>query len=83
MIFLIFSEYGFNEVLANADDKTDRLWLNKGAVNDEALLLAQNDGWQIQVFSEMINVKSEQAIVKAIKYIEKKWPHEVIEVEYL
>lgn len=83
MIFLILSVEGFSEILSVADKTTDKLWLNKATVSEEHIVTAQTEGWQIQIFSEVINVTSEQAIVKAIKYIEKKWPNEAIDVEYL
>lgn len=83
MIFLILSVDGFQEILSVADKKTDKLWLNKAIVTEDELIAVQDLGWHIHIFSDSINAKSEQSIIKAIKYIEKQWPHDDIEVEYL
>ncbi|NRB40543.1 MAG: hypothetical protein HRU20_19080 [Pseudomonadales bacterium] len=83
MIYLILSGEGFSEILDIADKATDKLWLNNGIVADDAVNAAIEKGWPIKVFADEINAKSEQSIVKALKYIEKKWPNEDIEVEYL
>ena len=82
MIFLILSEEGFAEIQEVADKSLAMLWLNKGIINADALELAKEQQWHIYVFSEYINPHSENAIIKAIKYIEKKYPDEAIEVEY-
>ena len=83
MIYLILSEEGFNELLQFADKRQDKLWLNSGIVSDEAVAASIKTGWQLNVFSQSIDANSEQSIVKAIKYLEKKWPDETIEVEFL
>ena len=83
MVFLILSEQGFIEIQQVADKVHDKLWLNKGIVSDDTIAIAQQQQWQIRIFSEVIQSDSENAIVKAIKYLEKKYPNEALEVEYL
>ena len=83
MIYLILSEEGYTEIQQVANKADDKLWLNHGLVDDEQVADSLQQGWQVRVFSAAIDVSSEHSIVKAIKYLEKKWPNEDIEVEYL
>lgn len=83
MIYLILTEEGFDEVCSFAAKAQDKLWLNTGLIDQKTLDVRLSEGWAVKVFSTAIDPHSEQSIVKAMKYIEKKFPGEDIEVEYL
>ena len=83
MIYLILSKEGLLDVLQMADKSQDRLWLNTHIIDAKAVESYVDNGWVLRVFSHDIDANSEQSIVKAMKYIEKKWPNDEIEVEYL
>lgn len=83
MLFLVLSQAGFDELKSIANPQQDHIWLNKGLFTASDISTYNDQGWNMKEFSETIKIDNEQSIVKAVKYLEKKFPQEDIEVEYL
>lgn len=83
MLFLVLSKAGFEELKTAADPQHDHIWLNKDVLCARDIQMLNEQGWHLHVFSEAIHTSNEHSILKAIKYLEKKFPTEEIEVEYL
>lgn len=83
MIYLIFTQEGFEEALPVLLEEKATLWVNNDFLSEEQTSLLTQGGVDVQTFPEEVDASNEKSIVAALKEIEKTAPKNEIFVEYL
>ena len=83
IIYLIFSQDGYEEVKQELISQHAMLWVNNSFLSDKQLTELKQYDIDVNVFSESINGSHDKSIMQALLPIEKQYPDAEILVEYL
>ena len=83
MIYLIFTQQGFEEAknLVLTDKAT--LWINDGILSNEDLAILTTAGITVHTLTEKTDPSDEKSVLAAVKHVEQHSPKAEIFVEYL
>jgi len=83
IIYLIFSQQGFDEAKESilADNAT--LWVNADFLSEQQISELSQAKINVQIFPELVNGSNEKSILSALKPIEEHAPKAEILIEYL
>ncbi|NOQ93625.1 MAG: hypothetical protein GQ547_03195 [Methylophaga sp.] len=83
IIYLIFSQEGFEEAKSSILADKATLWVNANFLSDEQNVELHQAGINVQTFLETVNGSNEKSILQALKPIEEEEPKAEILIEYL
>lgn len=83
MIYLIFTQEGFEEAQATLLEEKATLWVNSDFLSEDQARLLMQGGVDVQHFPEAVDASNEKAILAALKEVETSAPKTEIFVEYL
>jgi len=83
MIYLIFSQEGFDEAKESLIADKGTLWVNKDFLSDEQVAELTQHNIELNLFAEFVDGSDVKSIDAALKPIEKGIPDTEILVEYL
>ncbi|PHS25615.1 MAG: hypothetical protein COA83_05445 [Methylophaga sp.] len=83
MIYLIFTQAGFEDAKQSVLESTATLWLNNGILSEGEIQQLSALGIRINILAKSIDPTNEREIVTAIESIETAYPDTELFVEYL
>ncbi len=83
MIYLIFTEIGFEEAKENILQDKAALWVNDGILSKTQQTLLSENEIAVTILKSSVNPSNEKDIIAAIESIEIDYPDAEILVEYL
>jgi hypothetical protein len=83
MIYLIFTEAGFEEAKESILQDKATLWINDGILSKTQQALLSKNEIAVTVLKSSVNPSNEKDIMAAIESIEIEYPDTEILVEYL
>jgi len=83
IIYLIFSEEGYEEVKPSLFSEQAILWVNNDLLSEAQLLELKQQAIEVNIFPEMVDGSHEKSIMQALIPIENQHPNAEILVEYL
>ncbi len=83
MIYLIFTEVGFEEAKENILQDKAALWVNDGILSETQHTLLSENEIAVTILKSPVNPSNEKDIIAAIECIEIDYPDTEILVEYL
>ncbi|MFW5446529.1 MAG: hypothetical protein ACKE8G_00190 [Methylophagaceae bacterium] len=83
MIYLIFTQAGFEDAKNSVLENNATLWINDGILSDEQLKALSTASVTVNILSTLIEPTNEKAIIAAIESIEIEHPDTELLVEYL
>ena len=83
MIYLIFTQAGFEDAKSSVLENNATLWINNGILSDEQLKSLSMASITVNMLIPLVDPTNEKAIIAAIESIEKEHPNAKLFVEYL
>ena len=83
MIYLIFTQEGFEEAKSIVLEDKATLWVNDGILTNEYLAELTTAGITIHTLTDKIDPSDEKSVLAALKHVEQNSPKTEIFVEYL
>ncbi len=83
MIYLIFTQDGFEQAKQNMIDRKAMLWINRAVLSDEQIVELSSAGIIVNLLEKSVNPANEKSIFTAIDLIEKECPDSELFVEYV
>jgi hypothetical protein len=83
MIYLIFTQQGFEEVKSIVLEDNATLWVNDDILSNEDLAELTTAGITIYTLTDKFNPSDEKSVLAALKHVEQNSPKTEIFVEYL
>ena len=83
MIYLIFTEVGFEEAKESILQNKAALWINRGILSEDQQTLLSENEIAVTILSILVKPSNEKDIIAAIESIEEECPNAEILVEYL
>lgn len=81
MVIFILTHDGFLDMQHFIDDKSAAIWVNKNVLNKDELNNYRNAGLEITDFTNWINPKKDEEILKSINIIANHHPNSRIWIE--
>ena len=83
MIYLIFTQAGFEDAQESILANNAMLWINEGILLDKQTEILLKAGITVNIFNTLVDPTNEKAIIAAIESIEIAYPDTELFVEYL
>ncbi|RKZ80488.1 MAG: hypothetical protein DRQ35_02175 [Gammaproteobacteria bacterium] len=83
MIYLIFTQQGFEEAKNIILEDKATLWVNDGILSNENLAELTTTGISVHTLNDKIDPSDEKSVLVALKHVEQNSPNTEIFVEYL
>ena len=83
MIYLIFTQQGFEEAKSLVLEDKATLWVNDGILSNENLAELTTTGISVHTLNDKIDPSDEKSVLVALKHVEQNSPNTEIFVEYL
>jgi len=83
MIYLIFTQQGFEEAKNIILEDKATLWVNDGILSNENLAKLTTAGISVHTLNDKIDPSDEKSVLVALKHVEQNSPNTEIFVEYL
>jgi len=83
MIYLIFTQQGFEEAKNIILEDKATLWVNDGILSNENLAELTTTGISVHTLNDKIDPSDEKSVLLALKHVEQNSPKTEIFVEYL
>ena len=83
MIYLIFTQEGFEEAQSVLLAEKSTLWVNDDFLSEAQSSLLTQGGVEVNYFPQTVDTNNEKSILAALKDVEKSSPKAEIFVEYL
>ena len=83
MIYLIFTQAGFEDAEDSVLENNAILWINNGILSDQQIKALSTADITINTLTTFVDPTNEKAIMAAIESIETEFPNAKLFVEYL
>ena len=83
MIYLIFTQAGFEDAKSSVLENNATLWINKDILSDQQIKILSTANITINTLATFVDPTNEKAIMAAIESIETEFPNAKLFVEYL
>ena len=83
MIYLIFTQQGFEEAKDLVLTEKATLWVNDDILSNEDLAELTTAGISVHTLNDKIDASDEKSVLIALKHVEQNSPKTEIFVEYL